>query len=396
MRRILLISPVPTHPPDAGNRARVLSMSTILREIGHDVYFMHVEQEWGDSQAMRANWGDRYVPVEYTWQQSVVRLVARRIAWTVWRDRAYLTGLDECYDPAIDTAIDTLDGRVGFDAVIVEYVFMSRALLRFRNDVLKVIDTHDVFANRHRQFLRNNQPPAWFSFSPRDEAKGLNRAHTVLAIQPDEAADFRARIARPVVTVGHAVALQALPATGVVAGRILSVGSANSINVASLKWFVAEVLPLIHAQQPAAELALAGIVCRRFPEAPGVRLLGTMDDLAPAYASAEVVVNPIQFGTGLKVKTLEALGYGRALVTTPCGAAGLEEGAGTAFKVAADARSFADEVLRLLVDRQEAQTLGAAGYRFATGYNDSVRASLAGVFSGDGTSIPRGRASAHA
>ena len=73
MRRILMISPVPTHPADAGNRARVLSLSTILREIGHDVYFMHVEQEAGDAQAMRTNWGDRYIPVEYTWQQSVAR-----------------------------------------------------------------------------------------------------------------------------------------------------------------------------------------------------------------------------------------------------------------------------------------------------------------------------------
>ena len=389
-----MISPVPTHPTDAGNRARVLSMSTILREIGHDVYFMHVEQEWGDAQAMRANWGDRYIPVEYNWQQDFARMVARRIAWSVWRDRAYIHGLDEWYDPAIDTAIDALDRRVGFDAVIVEYVFMSRALLRFRNDVLKVIDTHDVFANRHRQYLRNNQPPVWYSCSPREETKGLNRAHAVLAIQPDEAAEFRARIARPVVTVGHAVALQAIPATGVVAGRILSVGSANTINVASLKWFVAEVLPQIRAQQPGVELALAGIVCRRFPETPGVRLLGTMEDLAPAYASAEVVVNPIQFGTGLKVKTLEALGYARALVTTPCGAAGLEEGAGSAFKVASDARSFADEVLRLLADRQQSQTLGAAGYRFATGYNDSVRASLAGVFDGGDTSIWRARARA--
>jgi glycosyltransferase involved in cell wall biosynthesis len=375
-----MISPVPTHPTDAGNRARVLSLSTILREIGHDVYFMHVEQEWGDAQAMRENWGDRYMPVDYMWRQSIARIVARRIAWSVWRDRAYIHGLDEWYDPAIDTAIDALDRRVGFDAVIVEYVFMSRALLRFRNDVLKVIDTHDVFANRHRHYLRNNQPPVWFSCSPRDETKGLNRAHAVLAIQADEAADFRARIARPVVTVGHAVELRAMPATGVVAGRILAVGSGNTINIASLQWFVAEVLPQIRAQQPAAELALAGMVSRRFPEAPGVRFLGTMKDLALAYASAEVVVNPIQFGTGLKIKTLEALGYARALVTTPCGAAGLEEGAGTAFKVASDARSFADEVLKLLVDRQRSQTLGAAGYRFATDYSDSVRVSLAGVF----------------
>ena len=112
-----------------------------------------------------------------------------------------------------------------------------------------------------------------------------------------------------------------------------------------------------------------------------------MEDLALAYGSAEVVVNPMQFGTGLKIKTLEALGYARALVTTPCGATGLEEGAGTAFQMASDARSFADEVSRLLMDRQRSQTLGAAGYRFATGYNDSVRASLAGVFGGNDTSI---------
>jgi polysaccharide biosynthesis protein PslH len=382
-----MISPVATHPADAGNRARVRSLSTMLREIGHDVYFMHVEQEACDTQAMRANWGDRYIPVGYTWQRSVARRLARRIARNVGSDRAHIYGIDEWYDPAIDTAIDALDRRVGFDAAIVEYVFMSRALLRFQNDVLKVIDTHDVFANRHRSYLRNNQPPTWFSCSPREEAKGLNRAHAVLAIQADEAADFRARIAPPVVTVGHAVALQAMPATGVVTGRILFVGSANSINVASLQWFVTEVLPEIRAQHQAAELALAGTVCHQWPEAPGIRLLGTMEDLALAYGSAEVVVNPMQFGTGLKIKTLEALGYARALVTTPCGATGLEEGAGTAFQVASDARSFADEVSRLLMDRQRSQTLGAAGYRFATGYNDSVRASLAGVFGGNDSSI---------
>jgi polysaccharide biosynthesis protein PslH len=391
-----MISPVPTHPADAGNRARVRSLSTMLREIGHDVYFMHVEQEAGDDQAMRTNWGDRYMPVEYTWPRSVARRFARRIARNVGSERAHVYGVDEWYDPAIDTAIDALDRRVGFDAAIVEYVFMSRALLRFRDDVLKVLDTHDVFANRHRVYLRNNQPPIWFSCSPREETKGLNRAHAVLAIQADEAADFRARLARPVVTVGHAVELQAMPATGVVAGRILAVGSANTINVASLQWFVAEVLPQIRARQPAAELAVAGTVCGRLPGAPGVRFLGTMEDLAPAYASAEVVVNPIQFGTGLKVKTLEALGYARALVTTPCGAAGLEEGAGTAFAVASDARSFADEVVRLVVDPQQSQARGAAGYQFATGYNASVRASLAGVFGSDDTSISRGRASARA
>jgi hypothetical protein len=380
MSSILVISPVPTHPTDAGNRARIVSLTGALQRIGHDVHFMHAEQVRGDRDAMRVFWGDRYQPVEYTRRPSGARKLYRRIARKIGAESAYRYGIDEWYVPAIDRAIDAFNSRVDVDAVIVEYVFMSRALLRFKADVLKVIDTHDVFAERHRRYLRHQQTPVWFSCSAREESKGLNRADTVLAIHEEEAADFRKRTARPVVTVGHAAELRALPKSDIVPGRILSVGSENPINVSSLEWFVGEVLPRIREKQPAAELAVAGTICRRFRETAGVHLLGPLPDLAQAYATAQVVVNPMQFGTGLKIKTLEALGHARALVTTPCGADGLAAAAGEAFKVGIDARSLGEEIIALLADMPRSHALGEAGYRFATAYNRSIETSLTRLF----------------
>lgn len=48
MKKILLVSPTPTHPQTAGNRTRVDGLLSGLRELGHDVYFCHIRSEPGD------------------------------------------------------------------------------------------------------------------------------------------------------------------------------------------------------------------------------------------------------------------------------------------------------------------------------------------------------------
>jgi hypothetical protein len=49
---------------------------------------------------------------------------------------------------------------------------------------------------------------------------------------------------------------------------------------------------------------------------PGVEALGTVIDLYSHYASAAVIVCPVEVGTGAKIKTLEALRLGKAVVAT--------------------------------------------------------------------------------
>jgi hypothetical protein len=380
MSKILVISPVPTDPQTAGNRARVASLTRALRDAGHTVWFMHVEQEPGDGDAMRADWGERYIPVPYERPAPPRFARFRHRARKLRLDAGYRLGIDEWYDSALDLSIDRFLAEHSVDAVLVEYAFMSRALLRVPRGVLRVLDTHDVLADRHRRYLANGMTPAWFSCSRRAEARALARADVVLAIQDTEADYFRTQCPARVETIGHPIHLQPLPDAAIVPGRILLVGSYNPINLAALEWFVEQVLPHVLARCPGAELAVAGSICSRAVERPGTRLLGRVDQLADAYAAAQVVINPMQFGTGLKIKSVEALGHARALVTTPCGAEGLEAGAGRAFRVAADPMAFADQLSELLLHPERALALARDGHAFAVDYNAAIRQRLQALF----------------
>ena len=73
----------------------------------------------------------------------------------------------------------------------MNYVFLSRALEAAPPGVLTLIDTHDRFADRQRQYRPFRAEPNFFYTDRAGEAAGLARADIVLAIQSEEAAYFR-------------------------------------------------------------------------------------------------------------------------------------------------------------------------------------------------------------
>jgi glycosyltransferase involved in cell wall biosynthesis len=76
--------------------------------------------------------------------------------------------------------------------------------------------------------------------------------------------------------------------------------------------------------------------------------LGIQDSLAAAYADATLVINPAPFGTGLAIKTIEALSYGKPVVATPAGIRGLKADFQGAFLLAETPDTFVEHVLELL------------------------------------------------
>jgi glycosyltransferase involved in cell wall biosynthesis len=92
---------------------------------------------------------------------------------------------------------------------------------------------------------------------------------------------------------------------------------------------------------------------------------GPVSDVVPWLRAARVFVAPLRMGGGVKVKILEALTLGKAVVTTRIGAQGLHRLSPGSLVVADDPDEFADAVARLLVDdpervRQEARARLAA------------------------------------
>jgi len=93
-----------------------------------------------------------------------------------------------------------------------------------------------------------------------------------------------------------------------------------------------------------------------------IKITGYVDSLDPFYKCAKVVICPLRVGGGVKVKILEALRAGKAIVTTPIGAQGFNN---EALCVCNKASEFANDVVRLLINpyerhRQEEKALSFA------------------------------------
>lgn len=377
-RRVLIVSPFPVYPANAGNRVRILVLVEALQQLGHEVHFALIRYDNGDEERMRELLGGRLLSIPYA-QPKRRRSLWQRLedAWLRWRDPdyRYASRLDDWFNPSALARLRQYDAEHHFDVVMVEYVFFSKALEAFPDRTLKIVDTHDVFSDRHKLFLREGREPQWYSTTPAEEARGLRRANVVVAIQDKEREFFAGISGQPTVTVGHLVPQRNLFHGGPASGKLLFVGSANPINVDSLEYFLAQVFPLIRAALPEASLLLAGRICNAVADQPGLVKLGELPDLAEAYAQADVVVVPVRFGTGLNVKSIEALGYGMPLVTTPDGSKGIVAPE-LPFLVGDSAEAFAAAVLRICADPALAASLSQRALAFAGDWNARHLASL--------------------
>ena len=148
------------------------------------------------------------------------------------------------------------------------------------------------------------------------------------------------------------------------------------LNVQGLDWFMGSVLPKIRAQIPDCGLIIAGEAgkARRWPD--GVVTLGGLSNIEEAYARASIVINPTLFGTGLAVKNIEALSFGKPLVTTAAGARGVGPKLSSAMRIAADEQRFVSYVVELLHNKTERDALAKTALATVQGWRNQQVANL--------------------
>ena len=187
-------------------------------------------------------------------------------------------------------------------------------------------------------------------------------------------------------TVAIPPAVQATPSGQVV----LMVGVyAYGPNADAAEYFIGRIFPLLRQRFPQAEFWLAGAGVENlasFARAPAnVRFLGFVDDLVSLYGQARIVVCPIRYGGGTRVKLVEAAALGKAIVTTTVGAEGLGMRPDQEALFADSPQAFADACVRLMEDEALCARLGASAHRLAAEQFDQGRIvdRLAGIFRED-------------
>ena len=135
-------------------------------------------------------------------------------------------------------------------------------------------------------------------------------------------------------------------------------------NYDAVRHFINDVRPRIREVRPRTKLTVVGSCTtqgRQSLQADGVVVTGWVEDLRPYLARAAAAVAPIRMGGGTRLKVIEAMSMGKAVVSTTVGCEGLDVVPGQHLLVADGADAFADAIMRLLDDAPLASRLGAAG-----------------------------------
>ena len=140
-------------------------------------------------------------------------------------------------------------------------------------------------------------------------------------------------------------------------------------NIDAALWFGQEVLPLIQTVHPHTTFAIVGQ--RPHPrldvlrDNPGITITGYVDDVRPYIAGATVYVVPLRVGGGTRLKIMEAMAMGKAVVSTSVGAEGFPVVSGKELILADEPAAFAQAVVKLLDNPMRRLELGRTGQSLA-------------------------------
>jgi glycosyltransferase involved in cell wall biosynthesis len=194
------------------------------------------------------------------------------------------------------------------------------------------------------------------------------QADAVIAVSPEDADMLRpfrpdgqvSVLANGIFTDEYAVPTQGVELRGTV---LVFTGKMDyRPNVDAMQWFTGSILHKIRDRCPEAQLYIVGqkphSSLQTLREDDSVEVTGWVAQVQPFLRAAQVYVAPLRMGSGTRLKILEAMAAGCAVVATSAAVAGLEEEARTALKIADGEGDFADAVIELLENPKQRQKLG--------------------------------------
>ena len=319
---VLYFSPFPSHPVTHGNRATINQFAHHLQDTGHRVHFVLLQSDEFDEpalEAMRAVW-DTVDVIPYT---NPMVADGRPIPFDGW------------YEEGLGETIRCLCEAYDIDVVFCSYVFQSKLLEFVPSYMLKVIDTHDKMGERYDMLRANGAPLEFFSCSQAEEGAYLRRADIVIARREDEARYFDQVAGRKTaVVIPHIEPPRFIDRRRSRLENVGIVGSANQINLAQLRECLAAIDRRPQGAACRFTVHIAGEIRNmvdRLPAAqrevfqkPWVRMRGFVPDIGEFYRGIDLMLSPVTMGTGINIKTVQAMAFGMPLLTTDCGSKGIE------------------------------------------------------------------------
>lgn len=138
-------------------------------------------------------------------------------------------------------------------------------------------------------------------------------------------------------------------------------------NVDAAGFLINEIIPIVWKKLPGTKVLLAGaspdkkVVALKSEK---VKVTGWMDDIRDAYASSRVFIAPMQIGTGLQNKLLEAMSMKIPSITTPLANDALKAKNGEEILIGESSEQLANAIILLLENKTTYDKIANNGHKF--------------------------------
>ena len=208
----------------------------------------------------------------------------------------------------------------------------------------------------------------------------LNKVDGVVAITPVDARNLdRLSHSTNIISIPFGIKLDTLSENPVQPpeASLFHIGSMNWYpNEEGIRWLIDEVWPKITVRLPEVELHLAGRYMTDWLtglSVPRIIIDGEVPDVWEYMQRFSIMVVPLFSGSGIRIKIVEAMAAGKAIITTTIGAEGINYENGQHLLIAKDAKSFADAIVRLCNDSALRETLGRNARMLITKEHDNTK-----------------------
>jgi glycosyltransferase involved in cell wall biosynthesis len=360
-------------PANDGGSLAMLRMAEGFHEAGHEVTSFAIcttKHPWlpekiGEETVRRFHMDAVFIDTSVRWLPAFLSL---------FKTSSY--NIDRFYNFGFEARLIEILSRNEFDIVQLEGLYVCPYINTIRRVskakiVLRAHNTESAIWHKHAEETAEPFKKLWFrdlaGKLERYERNVLNEVDAIVPITNDDEVRLREMGAtKPMHT--STFAMKAVGSAQYAAGSahaslrtVFHIGSMDwKPNHDGIQWLVTDIWPLVLKEIPDAQLHLAGREMRKedFAGNAGVVAHGEVADAAAFMAQHNILAVPLRGGGGVKVKVIEGMFAGKAIVTTTIGAEGIALKPGTDYLHADAAPEFAAHLITLLKNPQQTQELG--------------------------------------
>lgn len=385
--RILIVSVSYPYPPASGGEIRIHGIIEGLRRAGHHITLL----TFAAPERPAPPEGD---DLELVTVPAPVRTKIHRLRDLIFTRQPDIAG--RFHSPAMIAALRDLLARERFDVIQFEGIESVAYLPVARQSAAEsrlIFDTFNAEYALQQGIFRvdRRQPKRWpaalYSYIQvgriaRFEREMCELADAVVAVSDEDAAllrpfraDGRIHVVPNGIWVDHYAPEDAPNGDAPGSNMLVFTGKMDyRPNVDAMLWFAEAIWPSVQQRVPDVRLVVVGQKPHPRLDAlralPGITLTGWVDSVMPHLRRATVYVAPLRMGSGTRLKLLEAMACGCAIVATPTAAAGLRDEALAGMVIAQGADDFADAVVNLLADPARRESLSGTAARGVRAHYD--------------------------